>query len=46
VNTCPVFDSELNLISYDGNHLTSAGAMLLGNKLLTHQGVIDTLSVK
>ena len=31
--TCPLFDTDVNLISYDGNHLTPAGARLLGNLL-------------
>lgn len=33
---CPLFNEEAELISYDGSHLTKAGAKLLGRKLLAH----------
>ena len=31
--TCPVFDKQSNWISYDGGHLSRAGARLMGKKL-------------
>jgi peptidoglycan/LPS O-acetylase OafA/YrhL len=41
---CPVFDDKNNLISYDGYHLTSKGAIFLGEKLKTHPLFINLLS--
>jgi peptidoglycan/LPS O-acetylase OafA/YrhL len=32
-NQCPLFDADGKLLSYDGTHLTAAGARLLGSKL-------------
>jgi len=32
-NECPLFDTQGRLVSYDGTHLTAAGARLLGSKL-------------
>ena len=46
VSTCPIFDNELKLISFDGNHLTQSGALLLGNKLKRHPLVLELLSIK
>jgi peptidoglycan/LPS O-acetylase OafA/YrhL len=46
LQTCPVFDDDLHLISYDGNHLTRAGAIFLGNKLRKHSVVVRALSEK
>src|SRR5690606_35642355 len=31
--TCPLFTSEGHLISYDGGHLTQAGAAYVGNQV-------------
>jgi hypothetical protein len=32
-NTCPLFRQDFGLISYDGGHLTPAGARFLGQQL-------------
>ncbi len=42
--TCPVFDNNNNIISYDGYHLTTMGAKFLGEKLKSHPLMIDLLS--
>jgi peptidoglycan/LPS O-acetylase OafA/YrhL len=34
LKTCPLFDEDLNLISYDGNHLTPAGARLFSKHII------------
>lgn len=34
--SCPVFTPESELISFDGGHLTKAGARFLGRKLIAH----------
>jgi lysophospholipase L1-like esterase len=33
---CPLFDEHHNLLTYDGFHLTEAGARLLGQRLKQH----------
>lgn len=35
-DTCPLFTPDLELISFDGGHLTQAGARYLGNLLFTN----------
>jgi lysophospholipase L1-like esterase len=34
VDTCPLFTPDLQLISFDGGHLTQAGAAFVGEQLL------------
>lgn len=36
---CPVFTSNLDLISYDGRHLTKAGARFVGSKIFKNSGL-------
>ena len=40
-NTCPLFTPKGELISYDGGHLTKAGATYLGTKLMSHPAFTD-----
>jgi peptidoglycan/LPS O-acetylase OafA/YrhL len=43
MQTCPIFNDESNLISYDGNHLTPSGAKYLGKLLvqeLRNRGIL------
>ncbi len=42
--TCPLFTPALELISYDGGHLTEAGAELLGRRLAAHPLIAEILS--
>ena len=42
---CPLFTSDLNLISYDGSHLTKEGAVYLGQKLREHPLIVDVLDL-
>lgn len=42
---CPIFTSDLELVSYDGRHLTREGAAHLGEKLLTHPLIADVLDL-
>lgn len=41
-DSCPLFTSDLNLISYDGRHLTKAGARYVG-KILFQQSPLGKL---
>jgi hypothetical protein len=34
--TSPVFSPEGNILSYDGGHLTEAGAKFIGRRLMSH----------
>ena len=42
---CKIFTPEAKLISYDGGHLTKAGAIHLGKKLITHPLIRDALEL-
>ena len=42
---CPLFTPDLNLISYDGSHLTKEGAVFLGRKLRVHPLIVDVLEL-
>lgn len=39
-NECRLFDEQGKLVSYDGTHLTAAGARLLGSKLERHPDLL------
>lgn len=40
-NTCPVFTPDAELISFDGGHLTKAGARYVGQQLFKSQALSD-----
>jgi len=42
---CPVFTPDLELISYDGSHLTREGAAYLGKRLRQHPLIRDALDL-
>jgi hypothetical protein len=43
MDTCPLFTPDLQLISFDGGHLTQAGAHFVGEKLITHPRINSLL---
>ncbi len=43
---CPLFDADAALLSYDGTHLTKAGAKFLGDRLTTHPLVVEALKLR
>ncbi len=46
LKTCPVFDKDSNVISYDSSHLTKMGAKFVGEKLKSHPLIRELLSDK
>ncbi len=46
LRTCPVFDNNSNVISYDGFHLTKMGARFVGEKLKSHTLIRELISNK
>ncbi|MTI08981.1 acyltransferase family protein [Curvivirga aplysinae] len=44
-NSCPIFDTENRLISYDGGHLTRHGALYVGDKLRQSPIMIDAFNL-
>ncbi|WP_420547861.1 acyltransferase family protein [Curvivirga sp.] len=45
-NSCPIFDTQNRLISYDGGHLTKYGALYIGARLRQSPIMIDAFNLK